>query len=325
MIRDLIVWIIAHIAFCTGTITVMVVIVTIPSVYGWLSSVMRITAHAPSGPHTVDGFVPPILTVGRLQRGTVIGGIIVGAAWIGGHVWSWLQWRDTMLILPMTFSETIAVVTIGCAVGALVPVLIHRSRYQSAIETALPQVMVSVYTTYAHATGSLLETMVLVAKQMLPPNHPLVGEWSWMYRQLSVASWTSYESFTALAKTTLSPLHRNILIALSGIVGDIRSGVVADSQTITEGLRMIADALQESENIRAQIGNETNQVRGTGYVITAITIGLSLYLAVGQWDRYTTAFFADAGSLVVWVVFLICMLAPAVGAHLLTRFRIPIF
>jgi hypothetical protein len=324
IIRDIAWWVIAQIAICTGTITIVTVVVTLPPVYAWLSTLLRVPVQpVSSAPGDGPIFVPPILTVRRVQRGTVIGGAVVGAAWIGIQIW--LSWHPTRWILPLTVVETILLVTMGCAVGALGPILIAATRYRAAIESALPKVIVAVTDAFAYDPASLLETMVRVAKQTLPPSHPLLIEWSWMYRHVATEPWTTYDACLALAKTTPSVLHRNILIALAQIVGDIRARIISDQQTITAGLKMLAAGLEESEDIRAAITNETNQVRGTGYAITAITGGLALYLAIGQWERYATAFFTDVGSILVWGVFLVCIIAPAVGARWLTRVRIAVF
>jgi len=324
MVRDIAWWVIAQVAICTGTITIVTVVVTLPPVYAWLSALLRVPVQ-PVSSASGNGpmFVPPILTVRRMYRGTVIGGAVVGAAWIGIQLW--VSWHPTRWALPLTVVETILLVTMGCAMGAVVPIVMTLTRYRAALESALPKVIAAVTDAFAHDPASLLEKMVAVAKQALPPSHPLLIEWSWMYRNVAVEPWTTYDACMALAKTTPSALHRNVLIALAQIVGDIRAGIISDQQTITAGLQMLAAGLEESEDIRAAITNETNQVRGTGYVITAITGGLALYLAFGQWERYTTAFFTDGWSILIWGFFLVCIIAPAVGARWLTQIRITVF
>lgn len=260
--------------------------------------VERHTAHGRN--RVVDGallWTPPIVSPGWLLVGTVAALLLLLLV--------------THRVVPLFVTLVLAGPVLVVLVWALL--LLRERRYVQTLDRSLPAAISRLAAQLRGGAG--FQPALARVLRDLPPG-PLAHEWTFIATQIFVPLHGGNRAtpdmvVAALAAQTPSVRHRMVLGHL-----EVALGQTHDVQLTR--LTELAEALFAAERGRSQALTELSEMRQSGALVTAVTLGLGAYLLVTQPERVRAAYAGLSGVLIGMVV-IGFSLAPLLAGMLLSR------
>jgi Flp pilus assembly protein TadB len=208
----------------------------------------------------------------------------------------------------------IVVIGVGSGIAlAVVVVQIARMRYLTQLDRMLVPAFDRLLT--AMTSGRSFSQALATVTFSLPES-PLRAEWQWLLEHLGALRGDGtrmmlHEVCATLAAQTISPRHASALLRLGDALQRPHDAQVSSIQVMVQ-------AMQEMARRQSFMTVELAQLRTSGIAITLINLGLTVYLAIVQWDRMVTAYTSPVGPFVACLFLgLICL--PIVAGWWLSR------
>jgi Flp pilus assembly protein TadB len=248
----------------------------------------------------VDGallWTPPIATESQLMT------ICLLVALIG------------VVVLSRLAPLFVAIVLAGPVTALLIYLLLwwKEQQYCTKLNHALPAAVGRLAAQLRAGSGFPTALAKVVADL---PEGPLKAEWTFLSEKLGAPLAggklaTADQVVAALAVQTPSPRHMTFL-------GHLEVALNQTHDVLITRIEAAYRALHAAEQRQSAAATELAQMRYSGIAIGLAGIGMALYLAFTQWQRFEKAYSGPLGLIVGMVVGSV-LIAPIIGGFLLAR------
>jgi len=220
-----------------------------------------------------------------------------------------------LVILNTIVPLFIGLILAGPATALLLWLLlwVQEQRYVSALDRALPAAVGRLGAQLRGGSG-IQPALHKVLTDL--PDGPLRAEWTYLIAHFGTplnrgALATPQQVVAALAAQSPSRRHAAFLVHMEVALGQTHD-------VLSRRVQAAYGALHAAEQRRSQASTELSQMRYSGFAIGLAGVGMAAYLALTQWQRFTSAYSGPLG-LVVGLIVGSVLVAPFIGGFLLSR------